>query len=121
MKADFQIEQLKKALLPRLSSFYKEGFDGFAIHSSSIVICADAGCAKMFGYEEDEMTGVNTWSHFKPESARSILQHLSEKSEEPYTVTAINRDRNEFKVELQGKDFKVNGIPVRAVWLRKIA
>lgn len=121
MKADMQILQLRNTLLPRLSSFHKEGFDGFAIHSSSIIICADSGCAEMFGYEEDEMTGINTWSHFKPECARTILQHLTEKSEEPYTVTAVNREHEEFKVELQGKDFNVNGIPVRAVWLRKIA
>lgn len=121
MKADLQIEQLKKVLLPRLSSFAKEGFDGIVIHSSSIVICADAGCAEMFGYTEEEMTGINAWSHFKPECARTLLQHLTEKSEEPYTVTALNRNREEFEVELKGRDFTVNGIPVRAVLLRKVA
>ena len=116
-----QIEQLKNALLPRLPDFPKEGYDGIVIHSSSIVICADAGAAAMFGFQEDEMTGINAWSYFKPECARTLLQHLTEKSEEPYTVTALNRDREEFNVELKGKDFRVNGIPVRAVLLRKTA
>ena len=119
VKSDMQIEQLRKKLLPRLASFAREGFDGIVIHSSSIVVCADAGGAEMFGYTEEEIVGVNTWSHFKPECARTILQHLTEKSEEPYTVTAVTRDRVEFKVEMKGKDFDVNGIPVRAVLLRK--
>ena len=119
MKSDMQIEQLRKKLLPRLPNFPKEGFDGIVIHSSSIVVCADASGAEMFGYTEEEIIGVNTWSHFKPECARTILQHLTEKSEEPYTVTAVTRDRVEFKVEMKGKDFYVNGIPVRAVLLRK--
>lgn len=113
--------QLRNTLLPRLSSFYKEGFDGFVIHSSSIIICSDAGAAAMFGFKQEEMMGINAWSYFKPDCARTLLQHMTEKSEEPYTVTALNRDREEFKVELQGKDFKVNGLPVRVVWLRKIA
>jgi len=119
VKSDLQIEQLKNALLPRLPDFPKDGYDGIVIHTSSIVICADAGGAEMFGYTEEEIVGVNTWSHFKPECARTILQHLTEKSEEPYTVTAVTRDRVEFKVELKGRDFNVNGIPVRLVLLRK--
>lgn len=119
MKTDVQIEQLKKALLPRLSSFPKEGFDGIVIHSSSIIVCSDSGAAEMFGFKAEEMTGINAWSYFKPECARTILQHLTEKSEEPYIVTALDRDRKEFRVEMKGKDFNVNGIPVRAVLLRK--
>jgi len=114
-----QIEQLRNKLLPRLPGFPREGYDGIVIHSSSIVICADAGGAEMFGYTEEEIVGVNTWYHFKPECAKTILQHLTEKSEEPYIVTALNRDRVEFKVEMKGKDFSVNGIPVRAVLIRK--
>jgi len=119
VKSDTQIEQLRNKLLPRLPSFPKDGYDGIVIHSSSIVVCADAGGAEMFGYTAEEIVGVNTWSHFKPECARTILQHLTEKSDEPYIVTALNRNREEFKVELKGKDFNVNGIPVRAVLLRK--
>ena len=114
-----QIEQLRKKLLPRLASFPREGFDGVVFHSSSIIICSDVGAAEMFGFNAEEMTGINAWSYFKPECARTILQHLTEKSEEPYTVTAVTRDRVEFKVEMKGKDFHVNGIPVRAVLLRK--
>ena len=119
MKSDIQIEQLKNALLPRLPDFPKEGYDGIVIHSSSIIICSDAGAAEMFGFDAEEMTGINAWSYFKPECARIILQHLTEKSEEPYTVTALNRDRKEFNVEMKGRDFNVNGIPVRMVLLRK--
>jgi len=114
-----QIEQLRNKLLPRLPSFSREGYDGIVLHSSSIVICADAGGAEIFGYTEEEIVGVNTWSHFKPECAKTILKHLTEKSDKPYEVTALNRNREEFKVELKGKDFYLDGIPVRAVLVRK--
>ena len=119
MNTDPQIEKLRAALQPRLSGLAGSDYDGIVVHSSSIVICADAGGAKLFGYDANEITGVNAWAHFKPECARTILQRLTERSEDPYTVTALTRDGTEFEVELKGKDFDVDGTPVRAVLVRK--
>lgn len=111
---------LRNKLQPRLHEFMVEDYEGVAIHSSSILVCANPAALDMFGYLEEEIIGKNSWALFKPQDANVIMQHLLEKSEEPYRVTAIKKDRTEFDIEMKGKDFVVNGTPVRAVLLKRV-
>jgi PAS domain S-box-containing protein len=119
-KADFNLQLLRNRLLPKQDEYREEGYEAVAIHSSSILVCANQAAAEMFGYKPDEMAGINTWVLFKPEYSKTIMQHLIDKSEEPYQVRAIAKDKNEFDVELKGRDFEIAGIPVRAVLLKKL-
>lgn len=111
---------LRNKLQPRLHEFLIDGYKGVAIHSSSILVCANPVALDMFGYQEDEIIGKNSWTLFKPQDANIIMKHLMEKSEEPYRVRAIKKDRTEFDLEMKGKDFVVNGTPVRAVLLKQL-
>lgn len=120
LKTDFNIQQLRKRLLPKQDDYIEEGYEAVAFHSSSILVCANQAAAEMFGYRQDELTGMNTWNLFKPEYSKIIMQHLIDKSEEPYRVKAIGKDQNEFDVELKGRDFEIGGIPVRVVLIRKL-
>lgn len=119
-KTEFNIQQLRNRLLPKQDEYIEEGYEAVAFHTNSILVCANQAAAEMFGYTPDEMTGLNTWILFKPEYSKIIMQHLIDKSEEPYRVRAVAKDKNEFDVELKGRDFEIGGIPVRVVLLKRL-
>ena len=112
--------QLRKKLLPELDSFLEEGYEGLALHTSSIIIAVNEGCANMFGYTMDEMINMNAWILFSTASREKLMEHLVAKSSEPYTVTGVRKDKTTFEVELKGNDFEVSGEPVRSVCLKVI-
>ena len=120
LKTDFNIQQLRNRLLPKQDEYLDDGYDAVAFHTSSILICANQAALEMFGYSSDELPGMNAWVLFKPEYSKIIMQHLVEKSEEPYHVKAIGKNKNEFDIELKGKDFEIAGLPVRAVQIKKL-
>lgn len=109
---------LRRKLLPRLDEFKIEGYEGVALHSSSIMIAANQAVADMFGYELDDITGMNAWVFFSSKSADVIMKHLFEKSRAPYTVIGVKKDKTEFEVEIKGLDFEIEGEPVRVVALK---
>jgi len=120
LKTDDTIRKLQIKLPQLADSFLEDGYDGIAFHSSSILIYANKGAAEAFGYSEEELPGMNSWLLFKPESAKTIMQHLVSKSSSPYRVKAVRKDKTEFEVELKGKDFEINGEPVRSVLIKKV-
>jgi len=120
LKSEMTLQELRQKVLPMLESIDKKGYDGIAIHSSGIIICADAEGARMFGYAPDEIQGVNAFTHYKPESLGTVRQAVTNKISEPYTVAALTKDGKEFLVEIKGNDFELDGFPIRAVLLKKL-
>ena len=111
---------LKRELQSKVDDYVADDYEGIAFHSSSIVFLANDVAADMFGYSANELFGLNAWRLFSDESFDTIMQHLVEKSEEPYQVKGIKKDETEFDVELKGSDFEVHGEPIRSVMLKKI-
>lgn len=120
MRINDTIQRLRTKLPQLANTFLEDDYDGIAFHSSSILIYADKGAADLFGYSEEEIPGMNSWLFFKPESAPIIMQHLVSKSTDPYRVKAVRKDKTEFEVELKGKDFEIDGEPIRAVLMKKV-
>ena len=114
------IKILSRKLKSKIDDYITDDYEGIAFHSNSIIILVNHAAAEMFGYTEDEVFGMNAWRLFNGESFETIMQHLLEKSEEPYQVQGVKKDKTEFNVELKGKDFEVHGEPVRAVMIRKL-
>jgi len=114
------IQRLRTKLPQLANTFLEDDYDGIAFHSSSILIYADKGAAEIFGYSEEELPGMNSWLLFKPESAQTIMRHLVNKSENAYRVRAVRKDKTEFEVELKGKDFEIDGEPIRSVLIKKV-
>lgn len=120
LKTDFNIQQLRNRLQPKQEEYLEEGYEAVAFHTSSILVCANQAAADMFGYSTDEIPGLNAWVLFKPDYSKIIMQHLVEKSEEPYQVKAIGKNKDEFDIEMKGRDFEIGGIPVRVVLVKKL-
>lgn len=120
LKSEMNLQELRQKLIPSLDSIDKEGYDGIAIHSSGIVICADTEGARMFGYDQDNIHGVNAFSHYTPDSLKTVRHAVTNKLSDPYSVIAVTKDGEPFKVEIKGKDFELDGFPIRAVLLKKL-
>lgn len=100
---------------------YLEGdYTGVAVHSSSIILQLNKTAADMFGYEVDEVVGLNAWVLFPPESAAELMRHLLTHSKDPYQVMARRKNGTLFHVELKGSEFEIDGDPVRVVLLKKL-
>ena len=112
---------LKQELQSKVDDYINADYEGIAFHSSSIVFLANDIAANMFGYTEGELFGLNAWRLFSDESFEMIMQHLVEKSEEPYQVKGVKKNGAEFDVELKGNDFEVRGEPIRLVMLKKLS
>ena len=112
---------LKQELQSKIDDYISDDYEGIAFHSSSIIFLTNAAAADMFGYAEDEIFGMNAWRLFSDESFEKIMQHLVEKSEDPYQVQGIKKDKTKFDVELKGKDFEAHGEPIRSVMIKKLS
>lgn len=111
---------LKKELQSKINDYISDDYEAIAFHSSGIIFLANAAAVDMFGYTEDEVFGMNAWRLFSDESFETVMQHLAEKSEEPYQIKGIKKDKTKFDLELKGKDFELHGEPVRAVMMKKL-
>ena len=112
---------LKQELQSKIDDYISDDYEGIAFHSSSIIFLANAAAVDMFGYTKDEVFGMNAWRLFSDESFETIMQHLVEKSEEPYQVKGVKKDKTKLDLELKGKDFELHGEPVRAVMIKKLS
>lgn len=114
------INHLREKLSHDLEKYLTDDYDAVALHSSSILIAANQAALDMFGYTEEELIGMNAWHFFHSKSAPVIMQHLMDKSTEPYQVVAVKKDKTEFDIEIKGMDFEVDGESVRVVLMKYI-
>ena len=115
-----RVTSLRKRMQINIDDYVHPDYEGVAVHSSSIILAVNPACSAMFGYSEEELIYMNAWRLFTTESVQALMQHLLQKSQEPYVVTGIHKDKSRFKVELKGNDFEFAGEPVRVVLLRRV-
>lgn len=106
----FDIEQL-----------LQPGYEAILLHSNSTIITGNPAAASMTGYAVAEMTGINAWTLFPPQSAKILMQKLTEGTEEPYQVLARRRNGQIIRIEIKGINFHLHEEPVRAVLLKQIS
>lgn len=102
-----------------LQGIPNKDYQGIAIHSDSSIVYANPYVCEMFGYSEDEMPGLNAWLLFSPESGPILMEHIAQRSEEPYQVLARHKNGEVFPVTLKGHNFMLEGEELRAVLIRQ--
>ena len=100
--------------------FLETGYDAVAIHASSSIITANSAACEMFGYTLQELTGMNAWLLFSPESGSTLMAQLIKRSTEPYQVIARHKDGSTFPVELKGHNFVLDDEQLRSVLIRRL-
>ncbi len=95
-------------------------FEGIVVQENGIIIDANPGFAKMFGYSLEEAIGKSAVDFLTPESLTIALQHIESQDELPYEITGIKKDGTLIHLEAVGKQSLYQGRRVRVSAIRDI-
>ena len=104
----------------KLEHMLKSGYDAIAVHSNGIIVTANPRACEIFGYHQDELTGLNSWKLFTAESSSIMMDRVLTSSEEPYEAKALHKDGHPIKLALEGKNILFNEESLRVVLFRSL-
>ncbi|NJN67794.1 MAG: PAS domain S-box protein [Chloroflexaceae bacterium] len=78
-------------------------FDGIVVLEQGIIIQANPSAARMFGYPNDALIGMNALDLATPESRDIAWQHMVSGSEAMYEAMLLRKDGTTFPAEVQGR------------------
>jgi PAS domain S-box-containing protein len=90
------------------------------VHERGVILDANEGAARMFGWSVDELRGRNILDFAAAESHATVLQSLLTGTEEAYEAVGVRRDGSRFPAELQGRALRWQGRPARVTTIRDI-
>ncbi|NES97047.1 MAG: PAS domain S-box protein, partial [Desertifilum sp. SIO1I2] len=96
-------------------------FDCIVIHERGIILEANQGTSRTFGYPLCEMIGRPVLDFAAPESRDLVLQNIQIENEEPYEAIGLRKDGTKFSIEVTGKPHIYKGRRVRVSALRDIS
>jgi PAS domain S-box-containing protein len=95
-------------------------YEAVILHSNSTIVTGNQAAARMIGCGVGDLTGLNAWTLFPPASAPVLKEMLAQRATDPYRVVARRIGGEHFHVEIKGREFELEGEPLRAVLLREI-
>jgi len=108
-----EMEEELRESLERFRGLSEAAFDGIAIHDEGTIISANQAYADMFGYDLDELIGMDGIDFATPEYRDMIRANVASGYEEPYEIVGIRKDGSTFPLELVGKACHYQGKEVR--------
>lgn len=105
----------------RFRTLIEATFDCIVIHERGIILEANQGTSKTFGYPLSEMIGRSIIDFAAPESVDLIQQNALSATEEPYEALGLRKDGTKFSLEITGKAHFYKGRQVRVSALRDIS
>jgi PAS domain S-box-containing protein len=104
----------------RFRSLIEATFDGIIIHKDGVIMDANQGFARMFGYELSEVVGRHM-ADFADEQYRDvIIENIRSGGVQIYEAVGVRKDGARINLELFGKDHVYKVQPVRVTALRDI-
>lgn len=82
---------------------------GVVIHDRGIVLDVNERAAEIWGYDADEMIGMNVLDLAAPASAGLVRSKVSEGDEKAYTGMAQRKDGSQFPAEVVGRSIPYQG------------
>jgi PAS domain S-box-containing protein len=95
-------------------------FEGIVIHDENKIIEVNQSFLAMYGYERDELIGMDPVGTVAPEYHEIVSQHIRDKYEKPYEAVVLKKDGTPFPVEIRAHNILFHGKMVRAVAVRDI-
>lgn len=95
-------------------------FDGIAIHDQGIMIEANSGLERMFGYGPGELIGKHVLDLVADESREMVIANMRKGAQGPYESVGRRKDGSIFYGEVVIKPYRYKGRDVRLVAGRDI-
>ena len=119
-KAALEEERHREQSEARLYQLGDISNEGILIHHRGKIMDLNAVVERMFGYDRDELQGMEVWDLLAPESIAVGFHNVHTGMELPYEVQGLRKDGREFPMEVFAKNSELDGNPVRVVCLRDI-
>ncbi|MEK7235418.1 MAG: PAS domain S-box protein, partial [Nitrospirota bacterium] len=95
-------------------------FDGIAIHDQGLMIEANSGLERMFGYGPGELIGKHVLDLVADESREMVIANMRKGAQGPYESVGRRKDGSTFYGEVVIKPYRYKGRDVRLVAGRDI-
>lgn len=117
------LQQTEQQLLnseQRYKQLAEATFEGIAIHDKGVILDVNRQYCDMFGYEPDEIIGVDGITFTTPESEAIIREHVANGFEGPYKVVCKRKDGSAFPVEIRARSVFWGDKPARIATFRDL-
>jgi len=96
-------------------------FEGILIHDKGEILDANQTFAKIFGYELDEIIGMNVLELAAPEWRDVVKSNILSGFEEAYEAIGVRKDGSTFPGELRGRRIEYKGNTVRITAVKDLS
>ncbi|MCF8112173.1 MAG: PAS domain S-box protein, partial [Desulfobacteraceae bacterium] len=96
-------------------------FEGIVIHENGIIIDVNKTFTELFGYEYDQIIGMNVLDLATPEYRDLIKQNILSDFEGTYEAIGLRKDGSTFPGELRGRKITYKGRRVRIAAARDLS
>lgn len=105
----------------RFNRLHNASFGGIAIHNHGKILDCNQGLVTLFGYSMDELLGMDGLLLIAESHRRVVLDNIKNKSEKPYEVLGIKKNRETFPMRVEAREMPYGGKSLRVVELRDIS
>ncbi len=96
-------------------------FEGIVIHNQGVAVDVNQSLVRMFGYEREELMGVNLIEMFVPkEHQQIVIDNIVKKHPKPYETVAKRKDGSLFPVEFEARNLEEGSGSLRVTAVRDI-
>jgi PAS domain S-box-containing protein len=95
-------------------------FEGIIIHDGVKILDINQQAATMYGYDREELIGIDLFTTIAPEFRKMVAKHIRDKYEKPYETVAIRKDGVTFPAKVCAKHIPFHGGIVRGVVIHDI-
>ncbi|MHC4480469.1 MAG: PAS domain S-box protein, partial [Planctomycetota bacterium] len=95
-------------------------FEGIVVQRKREIVDASSAFAGMFGYEIDELVGMDGVGLLVPEQRETVMAILESGQTEPYETIGLRKDGTTFPMEVQAREMQWAGETVRVAAVRDI-
>ncbi len=96
-------------------------FEGLIIHEQGKIVDVNKNFAWMYGYERNELIGMNAMDTIAPHARDLVRKHIGEGWESVYEATGMRKDGTLFPIEVHAKPFPLEGKELRAAAVRDLS
>jgi two-component system cell cycle sensor histidine kinase/response regulator CckA len=121
--AEARIRDAYRALEESEARFRKlteASFDAIDVSQGGVVLDANDGFLRMFGYRRDEVLGRPITDFCAPESVDALRDRLARGIEGTYELIGLRKDGRKLFLEGTGKAHEIDGAPARITALRDV-
>lgn len=114
------IEENLRASEERFRILSEATFEAIIIHNQGIILDVNSVFSEMFGYDYNEVIGMNILEITGTESRSHILQNLHSNSQEQYEAIGVKKNGNKITVEIKSRSCTYQGKNLGVSVLRDI-